>query len=72
MQRVRGRVGGNRGGSIGPYASGKLYCAFCGEYRYYGIDAVTIPSGMLVCIECGIRVRKQGRHWSQTKEPKRY
>jgi len=61
---------GNNGG---PYNQGKLYCGFCGEYRYYGVNVATAKkSGILICVECGIRVRSQGRHWIHTKEPKRY
>lgn len=62
----------NNGGSVGPYAVGKLYCGFCGEFRRYGINVVTAISGKLVCMECGIQVRPRGRHWTKTKEPKRY
>lgn len=62
------------GGSIGPYAVGKIYCGFCGEFRRYGENVVTNKTGLLVCTECGIHVRTRGRHWTQTtkEEPKRY
>jgi hypothetical protein len=62
------------GGSVGPYAIGKLYCGFCGEFRRYGINVATGVSGKLLCLECGIQVRPQGRHWTKVypDKAKRY
>jgi len=62
------------GGSVGPYRIGKLYCGHCGEFRRYGMNAVTNEKGLLVCVECGFFVRSRGRHWVQVypNEPKRY
>lgn len=61
----------------GPYQLGKLFCAFCGEWRKYGVDAATMANGRLRCTECGLQIRMRGRY-SLTKyvktygEPKRY
>lgn len=67
---ANGYVGSNGG----PYAAGKIYCGFCGEYRRYGIGIVTSESGKLVCIECGLQARPRGRRWLKThpNEPIRY
>jgi hypothetical protein len=63
-----------RGGSIGPYAQGKLYCGTCGEYRRYGVDVVTYHDCRPRCIECNIVVRQKGRHWirARSQQPARY
>lgn len=67
---------GKRGGGIGPYAAGKIYCEKCGEYRRYGENVATRDNGKLTCMECGYQVRVRGRRWIKTakieQQPKRY
>jgi transposase-like protein len=59
-------VGGN-------YQQGKLYCAFCGEYRNPANgEVVTNHAGRPICPECGYQIRLKGRYWHRYNNPKRY
>ena len=67
------------GSNGGPYAAGKIYCGYCGEFRRYEAkdryqSVIETANGAFRCGFCGYLIRKQGRHWTRAigKDPKRY